>query len=81
MNIDTNMLVSVSEANRNFSEVTKRVDQYGCAVILKNNSPRYVVLDFASIEGNETVSDEEVLQTARKFMSKDAPVYERLANS
>lgn len=79
MNIDTKTLLSVSEANRNFSEVTKRVDQYGCAVILKNNSPRYVVLDFASMDSDEIVSDEDALRIAREFMSKDAPVYEALA--
>lgn len=79
MNIDTNTLLSVSEANRNFSEVTKRVDQYGCAVILKNNSPRYVVLDFATLDSGETVSYEEALRIAREFMSQDAPVYEALA--
>ncbi|MEW6894540.1 type II toxin-antitoxin system Phd/YefM family antitoxin [Trueperella pyogenes] len=79
MNIDTNTLLSVSEANRNFSEVTKRVEQYGCAVILKNNSPRYVVLDFAAVDTSETVSDDEALRIARKFMSQDALVYEALA--
>ncbi|MCD4557649.1 type II toxin-antitoxin system Phd/YefM family antitoxin [Schaalia sp. lx-100] len=79
MNIDTNTLLSVSEANRNFSEVTKRVDQFGCAVILKNNSPRYVVLDFAAVEASETVSDDEALRVARDFMSQDALVYETLA--
>lgn len=79
MNIDTKTLLSVSDANRNFSEVTKRVDKYGCAVILKNNSPRYVVLDFASVESMETASDEEVLRVARDLMTQDAPVYETLA--
>ncbi|MGV4289982.1 type II toxin-antitoxin system Phd/YefM family antitoxin [Trueperella pyogenes] len=79
MNIDTNTLLSVSEANRNFSEVTKRVEQYGCAVILKNNSPRYVVLDFAAVDKSEIVSDDEALRIARKFMSQDALVYEALA--
>ncbi len=79
MNIDTNTLLSVSEANRNFSEVTKRVDQFGCAVILKNNSPRYVVLDFAAVDASETVSDDEALRIAREFMSQDALVYETLA--
>lgn len=79
MNIDTNTLLSVSEANRNFSEVTKRVEQYGCAVILKNNSPRYVVLDFAAVDTSETVSDDEALRIARKFMSQDTLVYEALA--
>lgn len=79
MNIDTKTMLSVSEANRNFSEVTKRVDQYGCAVILKNNSPRYVVLDFAAIDSSKTVSDEEAVRMAREFMSQDAPVCKALA--
>ena len=46
---------------------------------LKNNSPRYVVLDFAAVDSSETVSDEEALRVAREFMSQDAPVYEALA--
>ncbi len=44
MNVNTNTMVSISEANQNFSKVARLVDQYGSAVILKNNSPRY--LDF-----------------------------------
>ena len=39
MNIDTNTIVSMTEANQNFSMVTRIVDQYGTAVIFKNNKP------------------------------------------
>lgn len=35
MNIDSNTMVSISEANQNFSKVARLVDQYGSAVILK----------------------------------------------
>ena len=45
MNIDTGLLMSMTEANRNFSKVVRLVDQSGMAVILKNNKPRYMVLD------------------------------------
>ena len=46
MTIDTNTMVSISEANQNFSKVARLVDEKGSAVILKNNVPRYLVIDF-----------------------------------
>lgn len=39
MNIDTNTIVPISVANQNFSKVARLVDQYGSAVIMKNNTP------------------------------------------
>lgn len=46
MHIDLKNLVSISEANQNFSKVARMVDENGVAVILKNNSPRYVLIDY-----------------------------------
>ena len=37
MMINTNTIVSVSEANQNFSRVTRIADAQGQAVIFKNN--------------------------------------------
>ena len=39
MIIDTNTMISITEANQNFSKVAKVVDEHGTAVILKNNVP------------------------------------------
>ena len=36
MNIDTNSIVTATEANQNFSKVARMVDEHGTAVILKN---------------------------------------------
>jgi len=46
MNLDTRVLVPMTEANQNFSKVVRLVDESGMAVILKNNKPRYMVLNF-----------------------------------
>ena len=46
MTVDTNNLISMTEANQNFSKVVRTVDESGLAVILKNNKPRYVVVEF-----------------------------------
>ncbi len=46
MMVNTNVLVPMTDANQNFSKVVRMVDEDGMAVILKNNKPRYVVVDF-----------------------------------
>jgi antitoxin Phd len=79
MNIDRENLVSITEANRNFSLVTRLVDKSGSAVILKNNTPRYVILDFARLKGDETASTNEVLSAARRILEKHLPAFQKLA--
>lgn len=46
MTVETSTLVPMTEANQNFSKVARMVDEAGLAVILKNNKPRYIVVDF-----------------------------------
>lgn len=50
MMIDTNVIVPMTDANQNFSKVTRIVDMDGMAVIMKNNKPRYIVVDFDEYE-------------------------------
>ena len=44
----------MKEANQNFSRVVHTVDENGMAVILKNNKPRYIVVDFEEYEAVKT---------------------------
>lgn len=50
MMVNTNQLVPMTDANQNFSKVVRMVDKNGMAVIMKNNQPRYVVVDFSEYE-------------------------------
>lgn len=79
MNINTNTMVSMTEANQNFSKVARLVDQYGSAVVLKNNSPRYLIIDFAQVDELQTAADEDVLSVSKKIMERNRAVYEELA--
>lgn len=79
MMIDTKTIVSMTEANQNFSLVTRIVDQYGTAVIFKNNKPRYRVIEIEDADEIETVSDEDVIAVSKKLMKRNAAVYEELA--
>ena len=79
MTIDTNTIVSMTEANQNFSMVTRIVDQYGTAVIFKNNKPRYEVKVFDDAESDKIAADEDVLDVSKKLLKRNAAVYEELA--
>ena len=79
MNINSDAMLSVSEANRNFSLVTKMLDKFGQAVILKNNVPKYVVLDFSSFDNKETIDDDVLIAISEKFMKQNAEAYKELA--
>ena len=61
MNINTKNLVSITEANQNFSRVARLVDENGAAVILKNNVPRYLLVEFSQAESEQQTEDEDVL--------------------
>ena len=79
MTIDTNTMVSITEANQNFSKVARLVDEKGSAVILKNNMPRYLVLDFSKADTSEFANDDDVLNISKKLMQQNQEAYEVLA--
>lgn len=79
MNVNTKTMVSISEANQNFSKVTRLVDQYGSAVILKNNSPRYLILEFNQADEQLSAQTDDVLAISEKLITRNKAVYEELA--
>ena len=79
MTIDTNTMVSITEANQNFSKVARLVDEHGPAVILKNNVPRYLVIDFSKADNDTVASSEDVLSISKRLIEKNREAYEVLA--
>lgn len=79
MTIDTKTMVSISDANQNFSKVARLVDECGSAVILKNNVPKYLVIDFSKADKDFTASDEDVLSISKQLMEQNKEAYEVLA--
>ncbi len=77
--IDTRSIVSITEANQNFSKVARLVDQLGTAVIMKNNVPRYIVTEFSQAEAQEFLPDELVDTLSEKYLEKNKELYEALA--
>jgi len=79
MMINTNNIVSITEANQNFSRVARMVDENGSAIILKNNAPRYLLIEFSQVEQEQTMADEDVLSISRRIIAKNKEAYEVLA--
>lgn len=79
MTVNTKTLVSITEANQNFSKVARLVDQNGSAVILKNNVPRYIVLEYSEVEKMQTASDEDVADISKRLIAKNLNAYKVLA--
>ena len=79
MVINTDNLVSITEANQNFSRVARMVDENGAAVILKNNVPRYVLIEFRQDEDEQQAKDVDILEISKRLISKNKQAYEVLA--
>ena len=79
MNINTKSLVSITEANQNFSKVARLVDENGSAVILKNNVPRYLIIEFSQAENEQLANNEDVMTVSKRLIAKNKKAYEVLA--
>jgi antitoxin Phd len=79
MLVDMKNLVSITEANRNFSKIARAVDENGSVVILKNNAPKYVIISYDQIAADEQVSDEQLLAVSRKSFKRHEAAYKELA--
>lgn len=79
MNVNTNNLVSITEANQNFSRVARMVDENGSVVILKNNSPRYLLIEFEKAEKEQLAANEDLLDVSKRLIAKNREAYEVLA--
>ena len=79
MNIDTNTIVSVTEANQNFSRVSRIAEKNGQAVIFKNNRPKYMLIDLESSPVLELTDDEKIAIVAARILKRFKPAFEELA--
>ena len=79
MMIDTSALVAMTEANQNFPRVARLVDEQGAAVILKNNKPRYAVVDFSEYDSFQAYRRSLVEQTADRLIEENLEAFQELA--
>ena len=79
MIINTEDLVSITEANQNFSKVARLVDERGSVIILKNNVPRYLIIDFAKVTADEFAHDGDVSTISSRLLNQNREACQKLA--
>ncbi len=79
MQVNLKNIVPISEANQNFSKVARLVDENGSAVILKNNTPKYILIDFNKFQKEELTKDESVETIAARFLASHKAAFLELA--
>ncbi len=79
MTIDTRLIVPMTEANQNFSKVARLVDETGMAVIMKNNKPRYMVVDFREYDEMQTARKKHFSDVADSVISENIEALRELA--
>ena len=70
MNIDTNTIVSVTEANQNFSRVTRIAEKSWQAIIFKNNRPKYMLVDLDNSPLIDMTDDDKIYFVSARILKK-----------
>ena len=71
-------LVSISEANQNFSKIAKMVEKDGDIIIVKNNKPLYVLSKYD--KDTPQLTDNDILELiARRILSEHSKAFKELA--
>ena len=79
MTIDTNNIVSATEANQNFSKVAKLAEKKGHIVVFKNNRPKLLVIDLETEPQIEMTEDEKFDFVASRILRDHRAAFEELA--
>jgi antitoxin Phd len=79
MKINTNQIVSISEANQNFSRIARLVDRNGEVYIFKNNKPKYKLVDIENDSSIEMTDDEKIDFVAARVLKQYRRAFEELA--
>ena len=77
--IDTNAIVTATEANQNFSRVAKLAEKKGHVVVFKNNRPKLLVIDLDTEPQIEMTEDEKIDFVAARILKEHKAAFEELA--
>ena len=79
MTINSNAIVTATEANQNFSKVARMAEQRGRVVVFKNNRPKLLVIDLDTEPQIEMTEDEKLDFVAARILREHKAAFEELA--
>jgi len=79
MLIDTKQIITITDANQNFSKASKTVEKYGDAIIMKNNKPKFLLIDLSNNDYLELSDDEKIEIDDKRVLTKHIAAFRELA--
>ena len=79
MNINSKKIVSISEANQNFSKIARQAEKEGEVFIFKNNKPKYKLVDLENDTSIVMDEEEKINFVAMRVLKKYRIAFEELA--
>ena len=79
MNLNMNQIVSISEANQNFSRIARMAEKHGELYIFKNNKPKFRLVDIEQDTSIEMSDDEKIDFVAARVLRQYRKAFEELA--
>ena len=80
MIIDTDMLVSMTDANQNISSVFRKVDDRGIVIVLKHNKPQYLICrfdEYDEIKETRNFRFQEICAVADRLIAESQEMFEK----
>lgn len=69
----------MTEANRNFSKIAKMVDEMKSVIVMKNNKPQYIVIDFKEYTSIVEPYSDRVSDIADDILYENIKAFKELA--
>ena len=79
MQIDIDSLIPYQAAEKNFTKIIRRAEELGKVYIVKDNKPRYLLIDL-EVEPELEMTDEEKIEfIGRRILKEHKRAFEELA--
>ena len=79
MIINNNQMLTVTEANQDFSKAVEIAEKNGSAVISQDDRPRYILIDLAQNPVMDLTDDEKIDVVAKRVLERHRSAFEELA--
>lgn len=79
MLLNTKKIVTITDANQNFSKVARLVDEEKSVIILKNNRPKYVVIEYEEFAKEARSEEDKFDDIANRVLEKNMEAFRELA--
>lgn len=79
MLVNIKKVVTITDANQNFSKVARMVDEEKSVVIMKNNKPKYIIIEFDEFAKEAKTEEEKIESIADRVLLMNIEAFKELA--